>query len=267
MHDPMTVAFEIRWPFSRKEHKPRIATIWHVDPERDGTDDSCGWFIRPRHGSKDVLDLIIQRYEFDWDGVFKSETNRTYLCGLFAPNGEPHFSVPGVVLNLFFLAAGVIFESDGHTNWRKAGRFIQKHLADILLFAENVTDSLHDGITRKYEIACGEKYDKRSRDARIRQLAGCIYSWILRAERPWYRHPRWHIHHWKIQVHAVVNFKRWAFSRCERCGKRFQWGESVCTASWNGTGPKWFRSEPDVYHSSCMGQSGRLLQESPPADA
>lgn len=32
MHDPMTVAFYF-WSI----------TIWHVDPEKDGIDDSCGW--------------------------------------------------------------------------------------------------------------------------------------------------------------------------------------------------------------------------------
>lgn len=57
MHDPLTVAFEIRYPwrqrgwrkykdeFSRTYHQPFI-TIWHKDPETDGTDDSCDWFWR-----------------------------------------------------------------------------------------------------------------------------------------------------------------------------------------------------------------------------
>lgn len=260
MHDPMTVAFHIRrpWP-SRwpdgKRYWPTWITVWHVDPERDGTDDSCGWFIRARHGDKEVLDKIVRRYEHDWDRVFTSEAHRTYLCGLFAPNGDPHYSVQGIVLNLFFWAAGTVFESDGHTNWKKARRFVQKHLADIILFAENPTDSLHDGITRKFEIGCGEKYDKRRRDERIRQMAGCIYAWILRAERPWYRHPRWHIWHWKIQIHPLQQFKRWAFSRCEYCGKRFRWGESPCTNQWDNEGPRWFMSETRIHHSHCSGTS------------
>lgn len=36
MHDPKTVAHEIR---IKNWH---LVTIWHVDPETDGTDDSCG---------------------------------------------------------------------------------------------------------------------------------------------------------------------------------------------------------------------------------
>lgn len=34
MYDPWTVAFSL-YPF---------LTIWHKDPEKDGTDDSCDWF-------------------------------------------------------------------------------------------------------------------------------------------------------------------------------------------------------------------------------
>lgn len=47
MHDPMTVAFEIKLPFRSEKNKYKsLITIWHVDPEKDGSDDSCGWFIR-----------------------------------------------------------------------------------------------------------------------------------------------------------------------------------------------------------------------------
>ena len=43
MHDPMTVAFEIRYPWKKYAS---FITIWHVDPEKDGSDDSCDWFHR-----------------------------------------------------------------------------------------------------------------------------------------------------------------------------------------------------------------------------
>src|SRR6266446_7188099 len=69
MHDPMSVAFEIRFPLKRKPKNefelraygkgwqkdrrvvPRsaIVTIWHVDPECDGSDDSCDWFHRKKY--------------------------------------------------------------------------------------------------------------------------------------------------------------------------------------------------------------------------
>jgi hypothetical protein len=39
--------------------------------------------------------------------------------------------------------------------------------------------------------------------------------------RPWYKHPRWHVWHWKIQVPLLQDFQRWAWGRCAKCGGRF----------------------------------------------
>jgi hypothetical protein len=258
MHDPMTVAHEIKYPWrgekskmSPKGYRSTFITIWHVDPERGGSDDSCGWFMRARHGSKEVLEKIIKQFEFDWDRKFVSDgTGKTYFTGYFYPEDEgagmPNMSVTAVGLNLFFIAAGIVFQSDGQSNWKKSRRWMQKNLFDIMLFIENPTDSLRDSITLKWGTS-----DKR--EERIRAMASCIYGWILRNQRPWYRHPKWHIWHWKIQCHPLGHFKRWAFSRCCKCGKRFYWGESPVTDNWNSEGPQWFRGETDVYHGNCNG--------------
>lgn len=57
MHDPMTVAFELKIPIRRYQMKPGgthfwhhvyVATVWHVDPEVRGDDDSCRWFMDGR---------------------------------------------------------------------------------------------------------------------------------------------------------------------------------------------------------------------------
>ena len=54
MHDPMTVAFDIRSPFARNGYRPTLVTVWHVDTERGGSDDSCGWsFVRPTQELRD----------------------------------------------------------------------------------------------------------------------------------------------------------------------------------------------------------------------
>ena len=278
MHDPNTVAFELRkplwkyrpWPKGvsrwedmnpkqqrrrdrmwRQGYRESWATIWHVDTERDGTDDSCGWFIRQRHADQKVLERIAKRFEHDFDRVFRSDSGTVYFCGLFTPNGEPHFSVQGVVLNLFFLAACEHFNCNGHTNWRKARQWMQRNLFDIMLFAENPTDSLYDGLMRKFEIGCGEQYTPEARAERINNLASCIYTWILRHERPWWKHPRWHFWHWKIQITFFQNLKRFIWSRCELCGGRFKWGESPVSSQWDSDGPRWFRGERSIRHSAC----------------
>lgn len=62
MHDPKTVAFDIRWPFTDRQ----MLTIWHVDPEKDGSDDSCDWFNRGKSEDKaDPRRLAV--YEALWD--------------------------------------------------------------------------------------------------------------------------------------------------------------------------------------------------------
>src|SRR6266850_1233431 len=53
MYDPMTQAFDIKYPWRKygktgrdefqRSYRESFITIWHVDPEKNGTDDSCGW--------------------------------------------------------------------------------------------------------------------------------------------------------------------------------------------------------------------------------
>lgn len=247
----------------------RLFTLWHVDPCKigfGGSDDTCGWFKRALHGDKAVLDRIVKRFEEDWDRTFQSKKEdhddedgpyrgTLYFSGLFCPNGDPHFSVHGIVLNLFFVAINEHFKTDGRTNWKKARRWMQANLFDIMFFAENPVDSLFDGLTRKFEIGCGENHTPERRQERIQRMAECIYGWILREEQRWWQHPRWHIHHWKLNIHFTARLKRWLFSRCCKCGQRFAYGESPVTNNWNSRGPRWFSGETDIYHGNCSGKN------------
>lgn len=274
MHDPCTQAFVIRIPLPWKrdgllKSSPRewatypLATIWHKDPERGpGGDDSCGWFMRAHHGNQEVLAKIIKRFDEDWDRVYTTKKEdhgpddgrlvpRTYYCGYFHPQdsgaGMPNMSVSAIVLNLFFLAANEHFNSNGLTNWRKTRRWMQKNLFDILLFAENPTDSLRDSIVRKWGT-------DTSREERISSMAATIYGWILRETRPWYRHPRWHVHHWRLQVPFLKELWRSLFRRCDKCGGRFKWNESVC-GDWSGNA---------IRHMDCAGVKLSGESEIPP---
>lgn len=96
-------------------------------------------------------------------------------------------STHGIVINLFWWAAFEHFK-----NADKARRWMRNNLYDILWFAENPVDSLHDGITGKY----GE--DREPSERRISQLASCVYAWVIRSERKWWQHPKWHVHHWRL---------------------------------------------------------------------
>jgi hypothetical protein len=166
MHDPQAVAFTINFPWYRTAHIGKtpwrywhpFITIWHVDPETDGSDDSCDWF-----GSK-----------------------------LTRENG-----------------------------W---------YPADV-------------------------DYLKQMPDERREAVLYVWHRFRHRLGRRWWRHPRYHVHHLKFQIHPLQHFKRWAFSRCCKCGKGFRWGSSVCTDQWYGDGPQWFKSEEKVYHGDCSTRS------------
>jgi hypothetical protein len=241
MHDPLTLAFQIKRPWPHRatvggqRYWPPLVSIWHVDPERDGSDDSCGWFMRARHGDPQALARIRAEFAFHWDADW----------GWFqASDGAPRYSVFGVTLDMFYVAArrALLGRLDPH-GWRRGRDFVCRHQFDILHFAENTIDSLFPAIT--------QQYGSETREERIDYFAAVVYGCILRWNRPWYRHPRWHVHHWRVQVHPVEAFKRWAFSRCARCGKRFPWGYAPTSYGWGGHGPQWFKGEPGVYHHDC----------------
>jgi hypothetical protein len=234
MHDPMTLICSFPpyrfknwlddkgWLPKNMAHRV-IFNLWHVDPDVRGDDDSCGWFMRARHGNDKVLEKIIRDFEFDWDRVFKSESGKTYHRGYFHPEsdgGMPVMSVSGTALNLFLVAAGHHFSRGRQPDWDRAHQFCRKHLFDILIFAENPTDSLRDSLVRTFG-----KSDKRKE--RIRSVASCVYAWILRESRPWYKHPRWHVHHWSFQFPALQLLNRRLFKKCSVCGKGFKIGDAA----------------------------------------
>lgn len=260
MHDPMTQAFQIPWRYSTRTigNKPwrywePLITIWHVDPCKDGTDDSCGWFMRSRHGDEKTLEKIVRRFDHEWTRQFKLSDETTAELGLFdaSPYGWPVMSMHGIALNLFFYAA---YEMFGDRD--RAMRFMRDNLCEILMFAENPTDSMHTGFLHKFGLI-----ERETKENRVRSAAVMIYGWILRASRPWYKHPRWHIWHWRIQIHPLQAFKRWAFSRCQKCGKGFSWGYSPVSTQWEGTGPLWFRSEKYIEHSDCHNPSSECMAQ------
>lgn len=248
MHDPSTVAFEIKSPFRSapsqfwpKGYRNTLVTIWHEDPESDGTDDSCGWFKRARHGDPKVLEQIRKDFDFDWDPDYG---------GWFNKDGSPALSVSAVTLNMFRRAAGVHFGAD----WRATDRFMRRRLYDILWFAENPTDSMRTAIV--------QKYGREPREDRVASAASVIYGCILRWEQPWYRHARWHVWHWRLQIHPWQTFRRWALSRCAGCGSGFAWGYSPTSFGWGGKRPKFLCGEVGIYHSEC---ADKVMRDHRPA--
>ena len=79
-----------------------------------------------------------------------------------------------------------------------------------------------------------------SRQGPVKHAQRAMYAWRRRGRRI---HPRWHVHHWRIQVHPWQHARRWLFDRCSGCGSRFSWGYAPNSLQWGGGGP--------LYHREC----------------
>lgn len=245
MHDPKTVAFEIRYPWKayrnprndfERGYRRSFVTIWHVDPEADGSDDSCDWF-GGRKGRSERAEKLLDEL-VSWELGHQYFTAASLASTEVEGYGLRQVS-PGDAFALVTTAMRTIA-------WR-----LDQRSMDSALLAEcaRLACNEHDNFRGSF-IVYPEDYGG-SRENQIRNMFSSLLGCYLRFRRPWYKHPRWHIRHWKVQVHFIQAFKRWAFSRCCRCGGRFAWEESPCTNSWDSTGPRWFRGESQVYHSRC----------------
>jgi len=179
VHDPLTHLGDLHWPwggevFAGKRYRPVVATLWHVDPERDGSDDSCGW-------------------------------------------AYPHLTPAerAWVRNLIYRP------DDNLQSWFGGA---QDH------------------------------------DERVWRLGRTIRLYKS-LRRPWWRHPRWHVWHWRLTIYPVLNLKRWLWSRCMGCSQRFPFGSAPVSSGWDTPGPRWFRGETSLYHDACW----RDTHQKPPA--
>lgn len=192
MRDPLTVAFEIRGLFKNKfGFRNVLITIWHKDPCKDGTDDSCGWFIRTRHIDPVVVEKVKREFEFNFKHNY-----------WFNEGGYPKFSTIGTALEMYSTAAWVIFMhlNNNKPNRKRHKAFMKKNMYDIIRFAENPTDSIGDSINMRWGV---EKPEER-----IRSFTSTITADIYRKLQKWHQHPRWHIHHWQIQFVFWQDFLR-----------------------------------------------------------
>lgn len=243
MHDPKGVAHEIRRPWRDapskmwpKGYRPSIITIWHVDPEKDGTDNSCGWAF-PKLTERQLERLkglawhegmypYFMRCEAkDWTGT-RTEAEALYRALIL------HVA-RAIEVPMTFDAAAKRAAQRIHfpESWDAAKAFC-----------------FLPGYHTNYETATA-----KDREEVFMGTVSGIARGILADRRPWYRHPRWHFWHWEFQFHPIQQFKRWAFSRCAGCGNRFTWGYSPVSHQWDSDGPRWFRGERGVFHEKCSG--------------
>lgn len=229
MYDPMTEIHTFRI-FGHS-----ILAIWHVDPETDGTDDSCGWF-NPKVTEREEK-IIAEMVDWDMEMPYYSSP---YLP-LTTVNPKYDYSQMLAGDCLSFVAWTWL-----HIAWhiRRDKKMTILEWWDVVSLSSNPYDNLRSVLADPDETA----------EYKVNRFFHCVMKAYLRHHRPWWKHPRWHIHHWQFQVHFIQTLKRWLFSQCAHCGRRFSWGYYP-TASWDhGQGPRWFRSEGGVFHHRCYSE-------------
>ena len=252
MHDPSTQAFVIPNPFTGRKvswkpgryYEPLI-TIWHVDPEKRGDDDSCDW-----SGWRSLTDaerewLVKegeQEHGYMIRGVAKCDESKD---GRLTPNTRGEYWPGGMIhasaLELLYGIWTVILWRMPHngkklherwlSRWRMR-RGLAQALPRLLNMVSNPNDNLHA------QIAAACAVDASGKKA-MGELFAAVYRIMKGEDRPWWRHPRWHLHHWSLQVHPWQNLRRWVMDRCYACTRRFRWGEAPV------------RNSHGLHHLSC----------------
>lgn len=225
--------------FWREGYRETFISIWHVDPETDGSDDSCGYSY-PRITKE-------QRYRLKNAAWSEAHTPHFLTCKAKEWTGtvaEAECLYRGLLL-LVIRVLRLKFSMDEVTRYAAEAMHIRScsKAGDIFCYLPGYHSNSKEDTTSWREdhffgIMCG------------------VARGLLDAKRPWWKHPKWHFWHWKFQCIPLQSFKRMAFSKCCKCGGRFRYGESCVTNNWNSEGPKWFRTEPDIMCEKCSGPVG-----------
>lgn len=238
MHDPSTVAFEIRSPIKRKSqwfpkgYRSPLITVWHEGPLRFAgklgcrDDDSCGW-SRPPYTAEQrdrMQKLGRQQYSQIFEKQVRTREGASYAHVCYEPN----------TYDAIYWAWRAINHSEKKQGVWQYGRernaLTAQELETIFSLASNPVDNLRMSVA-----------GVNDEEAFVDFFMTVFRCW-QRFNRPWYKHPRWHFWHWRFQIHPLQKLSRRLFTRCEECGKPFGWNESP-VGTWGGD---------KVWHSACF---------------
>ena len=59
---------------------------------------------------------------------------------------------------------------------------------------------------------------------------------------------KWHVHHWRLQVHPLQYWRRRLLTRCEECGRK---GSPNHSHQWDRERGPWWKGERGLYHPEC----------------
>lgn len=216
MHDPFTVAAE--WPrYGTRAYKlvgPQF-TLWHRD--KGGNDGACGWSF-PRLTDEQIRSLKMIAWSEGRDPYWLRSPGKQF----HGARAEAESLYRGLVLCIArMLNLKMTFDQAALWTAERIHNGGISDRANAFCFQPGYhTNSQADTPEEREHVF-------------IRTVFG-IARELLAERRPWYRHPRWHVHHWRLQIHKWQTLRRCLFDRCSICGGRFTWGYCP-TSDWNGT--------------------------------
>ena len=208
--------------------------IWHIDPERptegQRTDDSCAWFDGRPGEYADAVRYVLgdESTMFEIRRALNTRDPVTHH-GIYTFPRMPLSESLAVCL----MVAGDLelrrwwngHDGNGGAHGSIWRRMFTKERS-VTSLAANLALNPLDNLS-----ACDQPEEI------VRLLAGALN----RHFRPWWKHPRWHVHHWKINFHLPRNLRR-MFQPCATCGKGLGFGVSPVD-----------RGDGRLHHSECVG--------------
>jgi len=205
--------------------KPWIGfDIWHIDPERvvpgRRQDDSCGWF--PRDLTPELERAVNELCGGGWADLRQRISDAFDLW--YIPN-EKYPTLREMPMHVAYSTHLMTLMWIDRLAFKRGRR--NEPTARLVRLASWLAFSTVDNLNLVAD-QTPERY--------IRQLAAAYRREI----RPWWKHPRWHIHHWKVSFDLARNLRR-MFERCATCRKPLGFG--YCPTH-DGRG---------LHHGQCLG--------------
>lgn len=224
------------YPRSRPGKKPNLLAVglyklnpwigfdvWHIDPEKPGTgnrtDDSCGWFDRTPGAYADAVKCLTSDQTFMHDVrlilarrepmpyPFYEGISERHMTGLRLPAGEA-LALVTMIASELELRRWWNGQNGGEgataSWWRRTftqERSVAKLATSLALHPLDNLSHVDDP------------------EKAVLLIAAALNRWF----RPGWRHPRWHVHHWKINFALPRNLRR-MFQPCATCGKPLGFG-------------------------------------------
>lgn len=217
-----------RWSLGRVIYrlKPWIGfDVWHIDPEKPGSgnrsDDSCGWFERSPGPYADAVRYILKDQGFVHDVALVLARRRETLAPFYEGISERQLSYPRMTAaDTLAVALMVARELELRRWWNGQGDNGGAHASWWLktFTRERGVDDL------AIHLALNPSDNLSSVD-RPERMVLLIAGALNRKFRPWWRHPRWHVHHWKINFDLLHNLRR-MFQPCATCRRALGFGVS-----------------------------------------